>query len=320
MYDRTEGRPVRFRFDERHATAGWAAKMFIVSSTESARRSTAVVLGGGGATGVAWLAGVVHGLFDEGVDLRSADLVVGTSAGSVVGSWLATGIPFEDLEARVLNDTGVLAAEAMSAIDLMALMKVFTVWDKLPDATPASLALVGDEAKLARTIGLARFRELIDPELPEAWPAAAFLATAVDADTGEFVVLSAASGVPLADAVAASICVPGIFPPVPVGGRLLVDGGLRSGTSADLAAGYNTVVVLAPIGSRTDGMDPEAGRLAAAEVRALEAAGTTCTLLFPDDNANDMIGINRMDATISGGILAHGRRQGRALASSITWP
>ncbi len=294
--------------------------MFTVSGPESARRSTAVVLGGGGATGVAWLAGVVHGLFDEGIDLRNADLVVGTSAGSVVGSWLATGIAFEDLETRVLNDTGVLAAEAMSAIDLMALMKVFTVWDKLPDATPASLALVGHEAKLAKTIGLARFRELIDPELPVSWPTTTFLATAVDADTGEFVVLSASSGVPLADAVAASICVPGIFPPVPVDGRLLVDGGLRSGTSGDLAAGYDTVVVLAPIGSRTDGMDPAAGRLAAAEVRALEAAGTRCTLLFPDDAANETIGINRMDATISVGILAHGRRQGRTLAASITWP
>lgn len=294
--------------------------MSVVSGSESARKSTAVVLGGGGATGVAWLAGVVHGLFDEGVDLRRTDLVVGTSAGSVVGSWLATGVPFEDLEARVLNDTGVLAAEAMSTIDVMAVMRVFTVWDKLPDATPASLALVGEEAKMAKTISLTRFRELIDPELPEAWPSTVFLATAVDADTGEFVVLSAASGVALADAVASSICVPGIFPPVPVDGRLLVDGGLRSGTSADLAAGYDTVIVLAPIGSRTDGMDPAAGRVAAAEIRELEAAGATCTLLFPDDAANDVIGINRMDATISVDVLAAGRRQGRALASRIIWP
>ncbi len=291
-----------------------------MSDTETSRTSKAVVLGGGGATGVAWLAGVLHGLFDEGVDLRSTDLVVGTSAGSVVGSWLATGVPFEDLEARVLNDTGVLAAEAMSAIDVMALMKVFTLWDKLPDATPASLALVGEEAKLAKTISLARFRELVDLELPAIWPSTKFLATAVDADSGEFVVLSAATGVPLADAVASSICVPGIFPPVPVGGRLLLDGGLRSGTSADLAAGYDSIIVIAPIGSRTDGMDPLAGRMAAAEVRELEAAGATCTLLFPDDAANDVIGINRMDATISAAVFAEGRRQGRALASRITWP
>ena len=91
--------------------------MFAVSGAEPARKTNAVVLGGGGATGVAWLAGVAHGLFDEGIDLRSTDLVVGTSAGSVVGSWLATGVSFDDLEARVLNDTGVLAAEAMSTID-----------------------------------------------------------------------------------------------------------------------------------------------------------------------------------------------------------
>ncbi len=294
--------------------------MFVVSGIESARPSKAVVLGGGGVTGVAWLAGVVHGLFDEGVDLRRTDLVVGTSAGSVVGSWLATGVAFEELEAKVLNDTGVLAAEAMSTIDLLALLTVFEVWDKLPDATPPSLALVGEQAKLAKTISLERFRELIDPELPPAWPSTRFLATAVDADSGEFIVLSRESEVPLADAVASSVCVPGIFPPVPVGGRLLVDGGLRSGTNAVLAAGYDTIVVLAPIGSRTDGMDPLAGRVAAAELHELEAAGATCTLLFPDDAANDVIGINRMDATISATILAAGRRQGRALAATITWP
>ncbi len=317
MYDRTGGRPL-------HSLGSLGppgtAKLIIVSVAESPRPSAAVVLGGGGATGVAWLAGVVHGLFDHGVDLRTADLVVGTSAGSVVGAWLATGVPFEELETRVLNDTGVLAAEAMSTIDVLALMTVFELWDKLPDATPASLALVGEQAKLAKTISLARFRELIDPELPPTWPSTKFLATAVDADSGEFVVLSEASGVPLADAVAASICVPGILPPVPVGGRLLVDGGLRSGTSADLAAGYDTVVVIAPIGSRTDGMDPLAGRVAAAEVHQLEAAGATCTLVFPDDAANDVIGINRMDATISASVLAEGRRQGRLLAATITWP
>ncbi len=315
MYDRNNSPPHCLS-----ARPEFTAKIFVVSASESNRKTTAVVLGGGGATGVAWLAGVVHGLFDEGVDLRSADLVVGTSAGSVVGSWLATGVPFEDLEARVLNDTGVLAAEAMSFIDLMALIDVFTRWEKLPDTTPASLAQVGAAAKLARTISRARFRELLDPELPTSWPATEFRATAVDADTGEFVVLSATSGVALADAVASSICVPGILPPVPVAGRLLIDGGVRSGTSADLAAGYDTVVVIAPIGSRTDGLDPFAGRMAAAEVRSLEAAGASCTLLFPDDAANDAIGINRMDATLSSAILAHGRRQGRALASSIGWP
>lgn len=294
--------------------------MFVVSGTGSARKSTAVVLGGGGATGVAWLAGVVHGLFDAGIDLRSTDLVVGTSAGSVVGSWLATGVPFEDLEARVLGDTGVLAAEAMASVDVAALLNVFAVWSTLPDASPASLALVGEQAKRAKTMSIPRFREFVDPELPEAWPATAFLTTSVDATTGEFVVLGAESGVPLADAVAASICVPGIFPPVPVNGRLLVDGGVRSGTSADLATGYDTVVVLAPIGSRLDGLDPHARHAATAELRALEAAGATCTLLFPDDASNDVIGINRMDASISTAVLAEGRRQGRALASSITWP
>jgi NTE family protein len=218
----------------------------------------------------------------------------------------------------VLGDAGLLAAEAMASVDVMALMELFALWEKLPDASAASLALVGEAAKVAKTMDPARFRELLEPEVPDAWPSTKFLATAVDADTGEFVVLSAASGVSLVDAVASSICVPGIFPPVAVADRLLVDGGLRSGTSADLAAGYDTVIVLAPIGSRMDGMDPAAGRAAADEVRALEAAGASCTLLFPDDATNDVIGINRMDATISVNVMAAGRRQGRTLAASLS--
>src|SRR3954464_14941252 len=63
----------------------------------------ALVLGGGGITGVAWEIGVLAGLADAGVDLTGADLVVGTSAGSVVGAQVTTGGNLGDLFERQLE-------------------------------------------------------------------------------------------------------------------------------------------------------------------------------------------------------------------------
>ena len=65
--------------------------------THSNTNGRALVLGGGGVTGIAWELGILKGLADAGVDLTSADLVVGTSAGSVVGAQITTGRTIDDL-------------------------------------------------------------------------------------------------------------------------------------------------------------------------------------------------------------------------------
>ena len=58
---------------------------------------TALVLGGGGITGIAWELGILKGLADAGVDLSGADRVIGTSAGSVVGAQVTSGAPLDEL-------------------------------------------------------------------------------------------------------------------------------------------------------------------------------------------------------------------------------
>ena len=109
----------------------------------------------------------------------------------------------------------------------------------------------------------------------ERWPAS-LVTTAVDAETGAFRTFDADSGVSLVAAVAASCAIPGVFPPVTVGGRRYIDGGVRSGTCADLAAGHDLVVVVA----LTQPGGPWSARQAA-EVAGLRAGGSRVVEILP---------------------------------------
>ena len=195
-------------------------------------------------TGIAWETGVLLGLRDEGVDLVGVDLIVGTSAGAAVGAQILSGTDLSELFARQLHpEHHEIAAE----LDLDLLMRMFgELADGALDA--AKLARVGAHALAADTVPEAARRAVIEHRLPShEWPAVPLRLTAVDVLTGAFEVFDAGSGVELVDAVAASCAVPGIWPPVTIGSRRFMDGGVRSPTNADLAAGIDAVVVLAPL-------------------------------------------------------------------------
>lgn len=112
---------------------------------------------------------------------------------------------------------------------------------------------MGRLALAARTVPAAQRLAVIAARLPSPdWPDRPLQVTAVDADTGEFRVFDHTSGVSLVDAVAASCAVPGVYPPISVGPRRYVDGGVRSATNADLAEGCERIVILAPVTSGWD--------------------------------------------------------------------
>jgi NTE family protein len=143
------------------------------------------------------------------------------------------------------------------------------------------------------------------------------LLTAVDAESGELRAWSNEDGIDVRRAVASSCAVPGMFPCVEFNGRRYQDGGVRSGTNADLAAGYDNVLIIAPIGSRTDSIDPLLGRIARREAEALRATGSRVELLFTDDRSNEVMGINRMDSSKRGVMAEEGLGQGRDLAARL---
>ncbi|HVB75124.1 MAG TPA: patatin-like phospholipase family protein, partial [Ktedonobacteraceae bacterium] len=213
--------------------------------TEANQKQTkALVLGGGGTTGIAWEMGIILGLHDGGIDVIDAGLVVGTSAGSVVGAQITSGFPLEDLYTRQLQPLEE-TKEQVVQFDMNELFQVFAAGIGAPDVQTAR-ARVGAAALVVKTIPEEERLEIIASRLPvQEWPNKQRLViTSVDAQTGEWVIFDRDAGVPLALAVSASCAVPGIYPPATIGGHRYIDGGVRSGTNADIAKGYQRVLVL----------------------------------------------------------------------------
>ena len=163
-----------------------------------------------------------------------------------------------------------------------------------------------------------RWRAAVAGRLPsQHWPQRPVHIVVVDAHTGEPVVLDRDSGVDLADAVAAS-CANGFgVPPLTIGDRRYIDGGYRSAENADLAAGYERVLVLSPFGGRSRA-PLEWGIHLAAHVDGLRAGGSRVETIFPDSNSRDAFGFNVMDPSTRPPSARAGYDQGKALAEPLS--
>jgi NTE family protein len=268
----------------------------------------ALVLGGGGITGIAWELGMLAGLAEKGLDLTSADLVVGTSAGSVVGAQILSGVPIEDLYAEQLLDaTGEIAARMGTGA--MARFVIASLW---PGDASRGRAYLGRAALAARTVPESERRGVIESRLKSrSWPERRLLITAVDAETGEPRVFERASGVDLSDAVAASCAVPIVWPPITIQGHRYVDGGVRSIANADLATGCDRVMVLAPVtfALRRSGRIADQLSSLGHDVRSL--------VLTPDAEARAAIGRNVLDPAQRAASARAGRRQAVSVAAAV---
>jgi NTE family protein len=269
-----------------------------------------LVLGGGGITGIAWELGMLAGLAEAGVDLLSADLIIGTSAGSVVGAQIASSTPIEALYLRQLeppsNELPARLGPRQMLVYLTALVRAR-----------------GDLARFGRLLGAMSLRaaragrvpaveqrlEVIRSRLPSAeWPERDLRITVVDARSGEFRVITSRDRVPLVDAVAASCAVPGVYPPIPIGDRTYIDGGFRSSANADLASGCAKIVVLAP-------MSRAAGPLKSPQ-QQLAGLGASIVIV-PDAASRAAIGNNVLDPAARRGAAQAGRAQAAAVVEQV---
>ncbi len=273
----------------------------------------ALVLGGGGVAGVAWELGMLLGLYEAGVDVRNADLIIGTSAGSVVGAQISSGVDLESLFAAQLMPTEQ-SKEGMVAFDPGQMMEVFRQAIEGAGSDPKAIrARIGAYALTAPTVSEAERRTYIEAQIPvQTWPQKRLLIVAVDTANGEEYIMDRESGVPLVDAVAASCAVPGIRPPTTIAGRRYMDGGMRSATNADLAQGYERVLILNPLGANANFL---AGP--AQEAKALEREGSRVLVIEPDAASATAIGQNPLDPATRAPSAQAGHAQGRELAAAV---
>lgn len=271
------------------------------------RGSTALVLGGGGIAGIAWELGILTGLAEAGVDLTDADVVVGTSAGSVVGAQVTNSVPLADLYADQLAPPDAEIGGRLSRIAALKLAPPYL----LPGSGRDKLARVGRVALAAHEPGSVDREAVIRSRLPvHGWPDRDLRVTAVDAMSGQFTVFTADSGVDLVSAVAASCAVPTVWPPVEIGGRTYMDGGMRSTANVDVVRGAERVVVLAPLPRSFSKRTSIRAQLE--QVRPREWSVVT-----PDAEALAAFGRNLLDPASRAGSAEAGLRQSRTLVDEL---
>ena len=265
------------------------------------------MLGGGGVTGAAWELGLLAGLSDGGIGLTGADLVVGTSAGAIVGAQVTSGASLTGLYRAQLAPPG---AEPVPG----AGMRLAVRWGLAVASSrdPVKVrARLGRMALAAKTIPESQRLEMIAGRLPaREWPARRLQITAVDAGSGEFTVFDAASGAGLVEAVAASCAAPCVWPPIRIGGRHWIDGGVRSPTNADLATGSARVVVIAPVAR---GLTASL----AGEVAGLTRSRAMVTVVEPDQAAARFIGRGGLDPALRAPAARAGYAQAPSAAGQV---
>jgi NTE family protein len=270
-----------------------------------------LVLGGGGVAGIAWETGILTGLLDAGIDVTVADRIVGTSAGSAVAAQIASGRPLAELFARQVSPEGT-AHEIAADFDPNVMMAEF---GKILARVIPGVAMnraIGQYALRAKTVSEARRREVIEARLPvHSWPDRDLQITAVDAATGKLRVFTARDGVELVDAVAASCAVPGIWPPVTIGDSRYIDGGMRSASNSDLAAGCDDVLVISPMAEL-----PMVARDVKKQIAGL-AKDSRVVTVQADEASVAAMGINPLDPATAWPSAEAGRAQASAHVADV---
>ncbi|TPK40484.1 patatin-like phospholipase family protein [Mesorhizobium sp. B2-5-3] len=300
-------------------------------------RNVALVLGGGGAAGNAWLIGIIAGLAEAGVDLtEAADLVIGTSAGANAAVQVRSGIPPGELLAAVLSPLPVQPAGQSRQQPPFASMD--SVFERMRAISAAAISAADlqramgafgleSDVKFGPEVAKQR-RALVAARLPRhEWPERPMILVAIDALTGELAAFDRDSGVDLVDAATASTALPGAGPTHSINGVRYISGGVRSADNADLASGYANVIVLSPFSGRSgplpegqfEGLRRPPGADLASEVEALRQQGSRVVVITPDVDSRAAMGTNQMDLATRIPAARAGFAQGKKEATRVTF-
>jgi len=275
----------------------------------------ALILTGGGLAASAWETGLITGMADAGLDVRNADLFMGTSSGSRVALHLASGAAHEDEYQRRLQP-GAPSPERPPLID----------WPAILDGVARAKEAGGSRTEIMRRIGSLAVaaasgrngssrREIVAAQLPMVtWPEKRVRIVTVNAETGERRAFDRDSGIDLVDAVIASTASFG-WPPTLFQGEHYIDGGFYSSDNADLAIGFDRVMVLA---LKTPPNVPYKKLVSLDEgVKTLQESGVLVEVIQPDEDASAALAAagGVMNPGISAPAARAGRVQGRSLVN-----
>jgi NTE family protein len=303
-----------------------------------------LVLGAGGVQGGAWLTGGLDALASQtGWDPATADVVVGTSAGSMIGSLCVAGIPPWFMVAHSAGETfdGVVDAQGRPAADADrsggARFQLERAWPPIgPGSWPLALATLRQPQRYPPSAAFAGWaprgfisteplKDIIRRVAPSGWTDHPnHWVVACDYATGRRVPFGRAGAPPadLADAVAASCAIPGFYYPVGIGGRRYVDGGIYSTSNLDLLRDeeLDLVVCLNPTSTLhpVSALNPRewpnlafrraSGRRLGNEAKKLRAAGTKVILIQPVAEDLEVISRNLMSTRNRNGVIATAQR------------
>ena len=272
----------------------------------------ALVLGGGGVAGIAWQTGVLLGLAESGAHVTDAEMLLGTSAGSSVAAQISGGASLAKLFERQADEAKQdVEPHAEATLDELVSMLARAAQNSDGSAIDTRRR-IGTEALAASTITERERRAIIERRLPShSWPNRDLRIVTVDAVTGRHRVLDRGSGVQLIDAVAASCAIPGMWPPVTIGDHRYVDGGIRASENADLAVGFEKVLVL-KVGALDLEDDPFE-----IERERLVKGGSKVEVIAPDADSSAAIGPDATDIAVRSAAAVAGRAQGNAIAARI---
>lgn len=278
-----------------------------LGASPGAGKDRALVLGGGGEYFAAWMMGFMQGLEVSGVPTEQPEVIVGTSAGSLVGSVIAGGhlrrltreFEFFGEFPKLLSALVAVPSPNPSQLRAIELCRRAT------DARVLTIQGIGRGAMAAKNPEVAKLQKMIglltgDTE----WPDPKFHAVTIDCYTGERLVISSTSRIPVTHAVSASMSLPGIFGPTWVGDRLCMDGGMSaSSTHSDLVVGARRAVVI----SLTDGVTPGSPRFSnipndlQRELKYVESKGTKTLLIAANPGKVDLISPDDIAAALKAG-------------------
>jgi NTE family protein len=258
---------------------------------------------------------LIVGAADAGIDVRDADLFVGTSAGAVVAAQVTSGLPPEALfQQQVDPDRQV--DELTPPVDFNQMRADLAAAKDGSGGPIEVLRRIGTLALAASTVSEFERRQVIASRLPvPTWPEQRLLVVAVDTERAGRHVFDRTSGPDLVDAVAASCAVPGVWPPVTISGRRYIDGGVYSTDNADLATGSDLVLML----TLPPRVPPIAVVTADATLETLRRSGARVEVVHPDEAteaAFASVGGNLLDPSVRAQAARAGREQGRSLAGT----